>query len=226
VTGPAAPPRPARRVRASRLLAAAPAALLLVAACSSGGDADSATSAERAAGTPTTTTTTAAAPGVGPQPLPPAPALPAVPETGPEPTGLSIDALDVAGAPVRAVGVEDDGEMQIPGVREVGWYRFGARPGEPGSTVLAAHIAYDGVDGVFRHLDDLGPGDTVQVGMSDGSSVGYVVTDVTQVPKAELPADVWARDGEPRLVLITCGGAFDSAAGHYRDNVVASARPA
>jgi len=66
----------------------------------------------------------------------------------------------------------------------------------------------------------------VQVGMSDGSSVGYVVTDVTQVPKAELPADVWARDGEPRLVLITCGGAFDSAAGHYRDNVVASARPA
>ena len=92
--------------------------------------------------------------------------------------------------------------------------------------VLAAHIAYDGVDGVFRHLDDLATGDTVTVALDDGSTGDYVVTEVTQVPKAELPAEVWGRDGEQRLVLITCGGEFDEGAGHYRDNVVAYARPA
>jgi LPXTG-site transpeptidase (sortase) family protein len=79
---------------------------------------------------------------------------------------------------------------------------------------------------VFRHLDDLAAGDSVRVAMSDGSTVDYVVTDVTQVPKSALPAETWSRDGEPRLVLITCGGVFDSAAGSYEDNVVASARPA
>ncbi|HKY67326.1 MAG TPA: class F sortase, partial [Acidimicrobiales bacterium] len=160
------------------------------------------------------------------RPLPPAPVIPVVPVGGPEPTALTIERLDVADAPVRPVGVEGNGEMEIPGVSEVGWYRFGSHPGEPGSTVLAAHIAYDGVDGVFRHLDDLGAGDTVRVAVSDGSTVDYVVTEVAQVAKVELPADVWARDGEPRLTLITCGGEFDSAAGHYEDNVVVSARPA
>ena len=44
--------------------------------------------------------------------------------------------------------------------------------------------------------------------------------------KASLPAaDVFARDVEPRLVLVTCGGAFDPATRHYADNVVAYAVP-
>ena len=29
-----------------------------------------------------------------------------------------------------------------------------------------------------------------------------------------------------RLVLVTCGGPFDQAAGHYRDNIVVTAVPA
>ena len=115
--------------------------------------------------------------------------------------------------------------MQIPDVSEVGWYRFGATPGQPGSTVLAAHIAYDGVDGVFRHLDDLEAGDAVSVTLSDGSTRPYVVTEVSQYPKTDLPADVFARDGAERLVLITCGGEFDSRAGSYEDNVIAYAEP-
>jgi hypothetical protein len=35
-----------------------------------------------------------------------------------------------------------------------------------------------------------------------------------------------ARDGDPQLVLITCGGEFDTEARSYADNVVAFARPA
>lgn len=116
--------------------------------------------------------------------------------------------------------------MEVPGVAEVGWYRHGARPGDAqGSAVLAAHVAYDGVDGVFRHLDDLAAGDRVDVGLADGSTRRFVVEDVSRHPKSDLPADVFARDGAPRLVLVTCGGEFDAEARRYEDNVVVRARP-
>jgi LPXTG-site transpeptidase (sortase) family protein len=157
-------------------------------------------------------------------PLPPAGPLPAVADLAP-PAMLAVPALGVSDAPVAAVGVRQDGDMDVPGVREVGWYRFGPRPGDAGSAVLAAHVAYDGVDGVFRHLDDLAAGDAVTVAFADGSSRSFTVTEVAQVPKADLPDAVWARDGEPQLVLITCGGEFDNASDHYEDNVVAYARP-
>ena len=150
-----------------------------------------------------------------------------MPVAGPEPIALTIEALDVSGARVRPVGVEPDGgAMAIPPVDQVGWYRFGSRPGNAGSTVLAAHVAYDGVDGVFRHLGDLAAGDEVTVALSDGSSQAYVLTEVAQYPKSGLPDTVWAREGDPQLVLITCGGDFDAAARSYEDNVVAFARPA
>ena len=48
---------------------------------------------------------------------------------------------------------------------------------------------------------------------------------VAQYPKAALPADYFGRGGPSRLVLITCGGTFDSSTRHYRDNVVVVAEP-
>jgi hypothetical protein len=204
------------------LLATLALAGTLVGGCGSG---------DGAAGEAARTGTTATAAGASPlaaavRPLPPAPIAPEAIAAGPEPTALTIGALDVASAPVRPVGVAADGGMEIPPVAEVGWYRFGPRPGAPGSAVLAAHIAYDGVDGVFRHLDDLATGDVVTVALDDGAERRFVVTDVAQYPKSELPADVWARAGDPRLVLITCGGEFDEDADSYEDNVVAFASPA
>ena len=53
----------------------------------------------------------------------------------------------------------------------------------------------------------------------------YAVTDVEKVAKAEVPLDqVFRRDGDPALVVITCGGSFDRGRG-YSDNVVVTARP-
>jgi LPXTG-site transpeptidase (sortase) family protein len=199
-------------------------AAALVAGCGTGDGARDGAAVNPGRGVSTTATPSPLARAV--RPLPPAPVTPDVPVAGAEPAALTVEALGVADAPVRSVGVERDGAMEIPPVDEVGWYRFGARPGDPGSTVLAAHVAYDGVDGVFRRLDDLGAGDGVTVALSDGSSPAYVVTEVAHYPKSELPAAVWARDGDPQLVLITCGGQFDTEARSYADNVVAFARPA
>ena len=142
------------------------------------------------------------------------------------PVGLALPSLGVDGAPVLPVGVEPDGEMEIPPADEVGWYRFGAAPGEAGSAVLAAHVAYDGVDGVFRNLDRLRAGDEVEVVFDDGARSRWVVTEVSTHRKDALPDELFDRSGPERLVLITCGGQFNPSLRSYDSNVVAHAVPA
>ena len=107
------------------------------------------------------------------------------------------------------------GELAVPGPGDVGWYRFGPAPGEPGTAVLAAHVAFDGVDGVFRHLADLEPGAAVIVRMDDGTDLRYRVAELATVPKEALPAEVWSKDSPSRLALVTCGGSFDRSRRSY-----------
>ena len=97
--------------------------------------------------------------------------------------------------------------------------------GEEGSAVLAAHIAFDGVDGVFRHLADVEVGAVVTVGLDDGTTQRYRVETVTEYLKDELPAELWVREGASTLTLITCGGDFNRQLSSYESNVVAVAVP-
>jgi len=160
--------------------------------------------------------------------LPPAPVgFPQPEPEGPRPAALTIAALGVDGASVIDVGVEPDGDMEVPPADRVGWYRYGPAPGEDGSAVLAAHIAYDGRNGVFVRLAELQPGAEVEVVYDDGTTDRFVVESNQRYDKDELPDDlVYARSGPSRLVLITCGGRFDSNARSYEDNVVVVATPA
>ena len=150
----------------------------------------------------------------------------AVPDPGPRPVGLTIDGIDVFDAPIRDVGVEPNGEMEIPGATEVGWYRWSPTPGRDGSAVLAAHIAFNGRDGVFRNLDDLEVGERFTVHYDDGSEQEFEITEKGQYDKEELPFDrVFSKTGDPSVVLITCGGDFNRGLNSYEDNVVAYADP-
>jgi len=156
---------------------------------------------------------------LGAQPVPaaaPAPVRVVVPDLG----------LDM---PVDPVGVEDDGTMQIPGdAGRAGWYRYGPAPADPaGATVVAAHVdSWTTGVGPFSRLRDVAPGARVEVTTSDGVVHAYVVRDVAQVPKQDAPVAQWFdRTGAPRLVLVTCGGAFDREVGHYADNVAVTADP-
>lgn len=148
------------------------------------------------------------------------------PEEQAAPVGLEIPSLRINTAPVIDVGVLDNGEMEIPGASEVGWYRYGPSPGQEGSAVLAAHIAFNGSSGVFRNLDRIELGATVTVTYDDGSTRTFVVTERFQVGKGDLPFDrVFAKSGEPVLTLITCGGDFNRSLRSYDDNVVVVAVP-
>ncbi|MEL7155087.1 MAG: class F sortase [Actinomycetota bacterium] len=145
---------------------------------------------------------------------------------GPQPVTISIPTVGVDAAPIDGVGVEDNGELEVPSARRVGWYRYGPAPGQAGSSVLAAHIASGGVDGAFRYLSEAEVGDRVEVAFDDGSQQTYEIVEMAQYDKDELPFErVFARDGEPLITLITCGGTFQPSVGSYEDNVVAYAVP-
>lgn len=143
------------------------------------------------------------------------------------PVGIRVGGIDIE-APVVAVGVEDDGQMEIPSdVDEIGWYTFGPSPGEPGSAVLAGHVSGGRQGrGVFYDLKRVEPGDIVEVDHEDGTTTRYVVVGVETVDKGDLPVDrIFAREGDPVLTLITCGGSFSRSLNSYDSNVVVVAVP-
>ncbi|RKN49433.1 class F sortase [Micromonospora endolithica] len=155
--------------------------------------------------------------------------LPSGAETVP-PTRLVIPAIDVT-ATVNAVGInQKTDEFEVPpSVDQIGWYRYG--PGleaDTGSVVIAGHVdsATQG-KGAFWRLRDLDQGDTLTATGSDGKERRYRVVAREEYQKTKIPLErYFARDGKPRLTLITCGGPFDAEARRYRDNIVVTAVPA
>jgi LPXTG-site transpeptidase (sortase) family protein len=145
----------------------------------------------------------------------------------PAPVRIRVGGIEVE-APVVPVGIESDGQMEIPvDVAEVGWYSFGPSPGAPGSSVLSGHVSSRSQGrGVFFDLKRLEPGDQVWVEYEDGSSATFEVVGVEIVDKGDLPTDrIFARSGDPVLTLITCGGGFSRALNSYDSNVVVVAVP-
>ena len=140
------------------------------------------------------------------------------------PTRLRLPAIGVD-APVLAVGVGANGELTVPRAETVGWYRYGSAPGRPGNAVLAAHVDFNGRPGAFFRLRQLRPGSLVEVVSGRADIRRFRVVDVRRAAKTALAAELFARDGEPRLALITCGGRFDRSTRHYEDNVIATAVP-
>ena len=151
------------------------------------------------------------------------PARAAVPPVRVQAAAVGID------IEVVPVGVEPGGFMELPPNPAIaGWYRFGPDPWSPnGNTVISAHIdAPDYPIGPFAELRSLPVDAEVTVTGADGSTAAYGVVSVTYYPKQELPTEaIFAREGTRALVLITCGGEFDSSTGRYADNVVVVATP-
>lgn len=147
-------------------------------------------------------------------------------EVVPAPLRVRIPALGVD-AEVAALGVAADGDMDVPtDAQTVAWYEHGPTPGEDGSAVLAAHVDYNGVRGVFFGLARLDAGDEVVVELEGGRTRTFTVREQASVAKEVLPIDeLFRRDGASVLTLITCGGEFDASARSYRSNVVVRAVP-
>ena len=132
-------------------------------------------------------------------------------------------------ATVLPVGVERGGQVAVPSdAGTVGWWSGGALPGVgSGTVVLVGHVdAAGGLEGALYMARRWQPGDRIVLGGAGGRSASYSVVARRQYDKNDLPArDVFGQGAAPRLVLVTCGGPFDAATRHYRDNLVVYAVP-
>jgi hypothetical protein len=238
--GPAgASTRPGSATRQGAVLAVVLGLVLLVVAAVTAGVATSGQvtsageerSAYLAAAPPADRLPTGRAPGPqgAPPPYPTRDARPAAAADARSiPVTVAIGALDIT-AEVDQVGVDPaTGRMEVPEQADrLGWYRYG--PGldsHAGSMVIAGHVDTVAGPGALYHLGQLEPGDTVTVTGADGQARSFQVVAREVHHKSEIPLSrYFARDGSPRLTLITCGGPFDRDTRQYRDNIVITAVP-
>ena len=143
----------------------------------------------------------------------------------PGPSTLSIPRIGIKAA-IVGVGRKANGAMQTPDPGEIGWYRNGPMPGDPGPAVLVGHVDTRTGPDVFYRLRDLRPGDEILVGRADGTTARFLVGRLERHPKTALPTNrIWTKANRPLLRLITCAGSFDRTTGHYRDNLILYASP-
>ena len=131
-------------------------------------------------------------------------------------------AIDVPVLPIAPEG----GVLYPPDdPRELGWYKYGARPGAvQGSAVITGHTVHTG-GGALDELDDLRAGDTVRVSTANGT-IGYRVSDVSILSKTQFAhraQKVFSSTVPGRLVLITC---TDWDGQDYLSNTLVYADPA
>ena len=139
------------------------------------------------------------------------------------PVKIRIPGIGV-NAPVMKVGLDADGTVQVPPLAEhnlTGWYEHGPSPGQRGPAVILGHVDSATGISVFYHLRNMHAGDRVYVTLADGKVAAFAVDGLQRVAKDAFPtASVYGRAGYPSLRLITCGGPFDQATGHYVDNII------
>lgn len=138
------------------------------------------------------------------------------------PVHITIPSLGVS-APVSVLGLNHDGSPQVPTNFYVpGWYKFGPTPGQRGSAVILGHVDSFKGPAVFFHLVDLKIGSPIIVTLADRTVVRFDVIGLREYSKGHFPDRVvYGRRSYSAMQLVTCGGTFDRATGHYESNIVA-----
>ena len=107
--------------------------------------------------------------------------------TGEEPIAVSIPAMGAA-AEVIPVGLDEGGGVFVPeDVRTLGWYTASMPvAADRGSSVIVGHrdSAVQGA-GTFSGIENLQPGEVVEVTTADGGTQVYTVTEILMVDKDE-----------------------------------------
>jgi sortase (surface protein transpeptidase) len=137
------------------------------------------------------------------------------------PTHLTIPIIGVS-VPLSVLTLNKNGTVNVPtNFSEPGWYNGARSPGQKGSAVILGHVDNFHGPAVFFHLDKLKLGNHVKVTLQDGRKLVFAVIGIRQYNKTNFPDKlVYGKRNYPALQLVTCGGIFDSATGHYLSNIV------
>jgi hypothetical protein len=171
---------------------------------------------------PAPAVTATPSPSVGPAGPPAAPLAFSVP------VRVSVPVIGV-NATVISLGENPNGTVQVPSLTTpqlTSWFDDGPARGQTGPAAIFGHVDTAATGpAVFYRLGDLVPGDTIDVTRADHSVARFVVYRIAEYAKDTFPTmTVYGDTPGPELRLITCGGAFDAAAGSYLDNIVVYAR--
>ena len=163
--------------------------------------------------------------GVAALPAPTGPIVAPPPSAQPAPVAGPVSmTIPLIGVQTRLItlGLGTDGALQVPSSTSVaGWYTGSPRPGSIGSAIIVGHIDSLTGPGVFYRLSELRAGDDVYIKRADGTTAEFRVTSVQTYLKDHFPTQtVYGPTPDAELRLITCGGAFDPATGHYLSNIV------
>lgn len=138
------------------------------------------------------------------------------------PVKLKIDTINVSGI-IKPVGLTSDGDMAIDeNPDEAAWYKFGPKPGEVGSSVVAGHYGWkNGAPSIFNDLSKLAKGDKVVAIGEDGREVTFAVTHSAVYSPDQDATDVFrSNDGKAHLNLITCQGSWNNTLSTYSERLI------
>lgn len=139
-----------------------------------------------------------------------------------QPKSIRIGSIGVS-APILSVGTTKDGAMDTPyDIGHAGWYNKSAHPGEPGVVLIDGHVGEPNDKAVFKKLQDLAPGEVIELEQGDGKTFKYVVIRKMVYEKDAMNApEIYNPIGDtPGLNLITCTGNFDKKSENYDRRLV------
>jgi hypothetical protein len=127
-------------------------------------------------------------------------------------------------APVIPEGLDRQHALEMPPLSAhnlAGWYSGSALPGQTGPSVIAGHVDSTTGLSVFFHLRYLKPGAQITIEEAGHHTVRFTVQWVQEASKTTFPTQaVYGHVPYPALRVLTCGGPFDYATGHYLDNII------
>jgi Sortase domain len=140
------------------------------------------------------------------------------------PVSVAIPAIGVR-SPLLRLGLNPNGTIAVPDIStsadEAAWYKNSVTPGQIGTAVIEGHVDSEVGPAVFFRLGALHPGDHINVTLADGMTAVFRVTGVREYAKADFPTEmIYGPTHYASLRVVTCGGTFDYATGHYLSSVV------
>src|SRR3989344_8607594 len=115
-------------------------------------------------------------------------------------------------AKVEEVGISKKGNMAVPtNFADVGWYKYGALPGEIGSAIIAGHVDNRfALPAVFTDLKNLEIGDDIYITKEGSQRLHFVVNKISTYDFDTSADEVFTEEGDKLLKLITCTGIWNS----------------
>lgn len=91
----------------------------------------------------------------------------------------------------------------------LGWYKYGAFPGNPGAAVLATHTGYPSQPTMFRQFETIQKGDTLQIEDKNGTVASFEVYERAIYTPDNAPRQrIFGQTAVARLAVITCTGTW------------------